>query len=155
MKTLLDIDKNVLIDYQDFDKVNENWHIGSYLNMNYDLNAAVAFSKLFFPDFIEIEGCIILAIRYDKEVFKQWQKELKGNTSEVEKMCNLYELKDFFHINIKDDQNENYYEKALDYLGMSLKNSWDINLSKLYPDRKFKVEVFEEYDSKFITLFTV
>lgn len=155
MKTLLDVDKNILKDYQDFDKVNENWNIGSYLNIFYDLNAAIAFAKLYFPDFIEDRNCVILSIRYDVNVFEQWYYELKGNTSEVEKMCNLYELKDFFHINSVGYQGDDKYEKALDYLGIALKRAWEVNLDRLYPNRNFKVELFDEYGSKFITFFSI
>ena len=155
MKTLLDINKNILIDYQDFDNVNENWNIGSYLNTFYDINSAIAFAKLYFPDFIEEKNCVILSLRYDKGIFEQWHKESKGNVSEIEKMCNLYELKDFFHINPIEFNSEEEYQKVIDVLGEVLKKSWDINLKLLYPNNQFKVVIFEEYESKFITFYSL
>ncbi len=147
-KTLIQFDYSVLKGYSAFDKVNKDWNILSYLNHRYDANAALAFSKFYFPDFVEVRGCIVLSFLYNQETFDSWFKELKGEVAQVEKMANLYELKDYFHINSDDQVN-------LDSLGQVLKRCWEINLSLLYPDRSVQVNTFEEYGSKFITLHTI
>ena len=149
MQTILNVSTNLLRDYTDFEKVNDNWNILSYLNYNYDINAALSFSKLFFPDFIEENGCIVLSFLYNKENFNEWFDEFNGNKSEIEKMCNLYELKDFFHI--KDERNE----EVLREFGKVIQKSWEINLSILFPQKKFCIKVFEEYNSLFLTLYQV
>lgn len=149
MKTILNIPTNLLREYSDFEKVNNNWNILSYLNYNYDINAALSFSKLFFPDFIESKGCVVLSFLYNVENFNEWFEEFNGNVSEVEKMCNLYELKDFFHINSENN------EDALQEFGKVIQKVWEINLSILFPQKKFCINVFEEYSSLFITLYQV
>jgi hypothetical protein len=153
MKTLINVDSSVLIDYDEYKSVNKDWNITSYLNTFYDLNTAIAFSKFYFPDFIEVSGCIILACRYNEEIFMNWFKELKGDIVLIEKMCNLYELKDFFHINTSK-YSEEEYDKSLNIFGVILKKSWEINLKSLYPNKTFHVQLFEEENSKFITIYS-
>jgi len=155
MKTLLNVDKSILKDYSSFEMVNDKWDIGAYLNTFYDLNAAIAFSKLFYPDFVETRGCVIISMRYDRENFESWYNECQGEISEIEKMCNLYEIKDLFHINPVEFNIEEGYSRAINILGDILKKSWDINLKLLYPDKRFNVDVFEEYDSTYITLYSI
>ena len=149
MKTNLNLSTNILKDYTDFERANTNWNILSYLNHNYDLNTALAFSKLFFPDFIEEKGCIILSFLYNYENMEEWYEEFNGKISEVEKMCNLYELKDFFHINGENN------DLAFNELGKVLQISWALNLNRLFPEKEFKVDIFEEYNSLFITLYQI
>jgi hypothetical protein len=150
IKTIIEIDHGILNDYLKFQSVNPNWNIGSYLNTFYDINSAIAFSKLFFPDFVEYRGCIILAFRFNQEICDKWFLELKGEISEIEKMCNLYELEDFFHINSNGYDKEKF-PVILDSFGNILKKSWELNLEKLYSDRTFELQLFTEFESKYIT----
>lgn len=146
-KTLVELDLSLLDSFSAFHDANKDWNILSYLNYKYDMNAALAFSKFFFPDFTEVRGCVVISFLYNPETFESWFSELRGEVSEVEKMANLYEIKDFFHINTPK-------KIDLDAFGKILKKSWEINLNALYPQKKFHVKLFEEYDSKFITFHT-
>lgn len=76
-------------------------------------------------------------------------EEFNGNISEVEKMCNLFELKDFFHINGENN------DIALNEFGKVLQISWALNLNQLFPEKEFKIDIFEEYNSLFITLYQI
>jgi hypothetical protein len=156
MKTLIDIDKTILNDYLLWENGNKNnWDITSYLNEFYDINAALAFSKLFFPDFIEKKDCIILGFRYDEKIFKQWYDNFNGDISSVERYCNLYDVADYFHINSPQYASDELYQKAIDELAKALKASWEANCKLLFPDKKVVAEVFSEYDVTRITLYTV
>lgn len=154
MKEIIKLNHNILKEYDNWAKANPDWNISSYLNFYYDINAAIAFSKLYFPDFLEKKGCVLLSFRYNENIFNDWYEEFSGNISNIEKMCNLYELKDFFDIN-KDEYILNNLSEMLETFGNILKTSWELNLSKLYPNSAFKVDVFEELDSKFITLYSI
>ncbi len=154
-KTLLEIDLNVLSEYEALQNLNKkNWDIAEYLNLKYDINAAVSFSKLYFPDFIEKEGCVILAFRYNEDIYNQWKLKFNGNKSEIERMCNFYEVNDYFDFTKNEYNSAEHYEKYLQQLSCALRTSWQINLNLLYPNRKFIVEVFEEYETKRITLYS-
>lgn len=51
-KNIFKLNISLLSDYDEFLNANpDNWNIVSYLNLKYDTNAALAFSKFFFPDF--------------------------------------------------------------------------------------------------------
>lgn len=146
--SIINFSANVLKDYSDFEKVNDNWNMLSYLNYNFDQNTAIAFSKLYFPDFIEYEDCVILSFLFNIENFNEWFEEFSGERRNIEKMCNLYEVKDFFHINSSEMD-----EDSLKLFADILSTVWSINLSKLYPQKKFKIDVFKEYESLYITFY--
>lgn len=153
-KSLLDIDLNVLKDYSSFEALNkDNWDITSYLNLNYDMNAAIAFSKLYFPDFIEKEGCIILSHRYDEQTFKEWYLHFNGDKKAIESICNSYEIMDYFVNNRSKEEPLNIYNKALDEFAKALKKSWEINCKLLFPNNNIIVEIYDEYDTTRITLY--
>lgn len=148
-KNIINLNTDLLSDYLDFERVNSDWNIGKYLNFNYSLNDALAFSKFFFPTFIFYKGCVVLEDRFDKETFELWFDKFNGEVSKIEKMCNLYELKDFFHINSEDNSIE-----RLKQLGIILQQSWRINLDKLFPQISFEIIVFEEFEELFITIYS-
>jgi hypothetical protein len=45
---------------------------------------AVAFSSLFWPEFVEVEGCVLLRERYSPSNFEDWWKGLSGDRSRIE-----------------------------------------------------------------------
>ncbi len=110
---------------------------------------AILFSRLYFPEFVEVNDCIILKERYHKSIFNEWFRALNGDITEVEKMYNLYEVKDLFHIN-----DCNISEEKIQTLASLLSTSWEINLSILFSHRKFTVKVFQESDTTFITFYS-
>lgn len=63
---------------------------------------------------------------------------------------NLYELKDFFHINVNEDED---ISMQIPILGDILKLFWSMSFKQRFPFRKTSVEVYEEWDSVFITVF--
>lgn len=155
-RSLLDININLLREYKECaDSNKNNWEITSYLNLKYDMNAAIAFSKLYFPDFIEKEGCIILGFRYDEEIFNEWYKHFNGNISEIERICNRYEIMDFFELNRNPDERLDFYNQQIDEFASILKRVWEINCKLLFPERNFNIDVFDEYNTTRITLYSV
>ena len=153
MKTLVKINVSTLVDYEKWKAANlENWDISKYLNQFYDINAALALSKLYFPDFIEVNGCVVLLQRYDEQIFNQWHREFNGVISLIEEKCNLYEVADLFHINEVEYPTSEIYNEVIAGLANALKISWELNLKHLFLDRQFKVHVYDEYGSTYITI---
>ena len=146
--TLINLDTTVLKEYNAFAEANTNWNMHSYVNMKYDINAAIAFGKFYFPEFIEIKNCIILKERFNNSIFEEWYNEFVGDVSKIEKMCNLYEVGDFFHINTSLAD-----MKQIIQFGHILKKSYEINLKLLFPNREFEVNFFEENETQYITFF--
>lgn len=65
-------------------------------------------------------------------------------------MMNLYQLRDFFHLNkdFEDDEDE-----LLNILGEVLHYFWSQKLAHQYPDKNFNVLVFEDDQELFITVY--
>jgi hypothetical protein len=154
-KSLMAINTNVLIDYKQASTLNpDNWDISEYINWKYDMNAALAFSKLFFPDFIEKDGCIILSFRYNEETFETWKQHFNNDITAIETACNMYQISDYFSNNDVYESDEHFYE-AIKAFSHALKTAWQLNCKVLFPQRNIIVDVYGDREETKITLFTV
>jgi hypothetical protein len=107
---------------------------------------------LYFPDFIERDGCVLSGFTYNEETFQYWYEAFKGDIPAIERKCNLYEVADYFQLNRPLNESPDFYNLAIDELGKVLKRSWEINCKILYPDKSIVVEVFDDYGTTRITL---
>jgi hypothetical protein len=96
---------------------------------------AVAYSYLFWPTFVEVEGCTLLSERYDQANFRQWWERLSGHVPEVEKVINHVHLWDLF------PEEEGLPEGALEELACVMGKCWQQALTEAYPAREFEVRV--------------
>jgi len=76
-KSSVQLDTSLLPQYQEFRAYDSNLDLWNYLAMVGNYQMAAAFSKLFWPDFVEVEGCVLLAEHFDAKNFKHWQKHLR------------------------------------------------------------------------------
>lgn len=145
---------DLIEEYSEWKAANpDNFSWWSFVNMKANLDTALAFAKFFSPEIIDIEGYFLLKDKFSKELFESWKAECNWDKTNVEKMMNLYQLRDFFHINISDEQNEDEKLKAL---GKVLKFFWETSFKNAYPNRQIEVRVFEEDDGElFVTVFEV
>ncbi|MFJ7914727.1 MULTISPECIES: hypothetical protein [unclassified Lysinibacillus] len=113
-------------EFMEFKDVNQGkftWW--SYVNMKSDIKTALGFAKFFYPDVIEVEGCFLLKDKFSEKYFEMWKKECQKNKVNIEKMMNLYQIRDFFHINVDEDEN---LEEQIQTLGEVLKIFWSLKL---------------------------
>jgi hypothetical protein len=145
-------DDELIEEYQQWKKANPNsFNWWSYVNLKADLQTALAFAKFFSPELIEIDGCLILKDRYDEVLFHDWKKACGNDKTSIEKMMNLYELNDFFHINVNEMEDD---EEQVKVLGDVLKHYWSMAFKQGYPNRNIIIDVFMEYDGQlFITVY--
>lgn len=142
---------NIIGEYVEWKKANENkFSWWNYVNLKADLKTALAFAKFFSPELIQYKGCIILKDKFNKENFDLWQAECNFQKTDIEKIVNLYEVADFFHINTGADDN---YNEQLYALGQVLKYYWSISFKEQFPNNNIVVEVFTEFDDIFITVY--
>lgn len=143
---------NIVDEYVEWKNANpENFSWWKFVNMKSDIQTALGFAKFFYPDIIEIDGCFLLKDKYSPKIFKGWKKDCNNNKTDIEKMMNLYEVGDFFHINKSYSENEHLEVIAL---GNTLKHLWLLSFKDRFPNRKINVKVFEEYDGAlFITVY--
>ncbi|WP_019878470.1 hypothetical protein [Succinispira mobilis] len=129
----------------------KNFSWWNYVNLKSDLQTALGFAKLYYPEIVEVDGCILLKDKFSEELYELWRDECKGEKSCIEKMMNLYQLRDFFHLKTQDDGN---LESQIKALGDVLVLFWGMSFKNRFPERLIKVEVFEENDGEmFITVF--
>ena len=145
-------DDSIVGEYLEWKNANpENFTWWNFINLKSDLQTALGFAKFFYPDIIEVDGCFLLKDKYSSKIFKGWKKDCNNNKTDIEKMMNLYEVGDFFHINRNEYKNEDIQIIAL---GNVLKHLWLLSFKDRFPDRKINVDVFEESDGAlFITVY--
>lgn len=146
------IDPSIISEFTSWKKVNEDsftWW--SYVNMKSDIQLALGFANFFCPDLLLKEDCVLLKDHFDEEVYFDWKKELNGNKTEIEKIMNFYEVRDFFHIH--SDENDPFYEEQVKSLAKAIQFFWSLSFNYYFPDKKIVVTVFEEYNTTCITVY--
>lgn len=105
---------------------------------------AIAFSSLYWPEFVEVEGCVLLRERYSPSRFQDWWKELAGDRSRIEGVVNHVHLWDLF-----DLDGTSVPDEAVQDLAQVLGLTWRCALQHRFPERDFEVNVVlddsEEY----------
>ncbi|MBB4823293.1 hypothetical protein HNO89_000513 [Sporosarcina luteola] len=121
----------------------------SYVNMKADLNTALGFAKFFYPDIVEVEGYFLLKDKFSARNLSLWKTDCQHQKAEVEKMMNLYQVRDFFHLNAEDEN----VEDQIAALGKVLQTFWTLSFASRFPDRAISVPLWEESDGElFITV---
>ena len=126
---------------------NPNFVWWIYAMSRLDLQTAFAFVKLFSPTLIQMEGSMVLEEYFSMKAFEHLKQQY--NKTEIEKIMNLREIKDFFESTETIDDS---YHKQLCAIGEALKYFWGISFEQQCPDRTMVVDVFEEGGRSFITV---
>ncbi|MGH8603178.1 MAG: hypothetical protein ACREXR_10515 [Gammaproteobacteria bacterium] len=113
--------------------------VWDYLARQGGASLAVACSYLFWPSFVEVNGCVLLEERYEPENFREWWERLSGNIPEVESVINHVHLWDVFY----PDEDE-LPDGTLEELARVMAKCWECALSEAYPSRAFEVRLSVE-----------
>lgn len=138
---------------------NANITVWNYLNMRGDLELAVGFSKLFYPDFVEVEGCVLLSVAYSPDSYQRWKKALNGDRSHIETMLNYTRVWELFlgpttlpPAVIIDESTTS----ALSiYLGKVLAICWRHALHDAFPEKTFNIVYDESYHDPSVTFYQI
>lgn len=105
---------------------------------------AIAFSSLYWPELLEVEGCVLLRERYNPSNFRGWWDELDGDRSRIEGLINHVHLWDL--CGCSEDE---VSDEALQDLARILALTWRCALQHEFPDQTFDVRLVlddpEEY----------
>jgi len=106
----------------------ENWIdcIGNFKH-------AIAYSTIFWPDFIEFEDCVFKAQHFNEANVLNWLKHTSGDKQATEKVVNHLHLDDLFP-NAEDTTDEQE-----EYLANIIKEMWEMKLERDFPNRNFEV----------------
>lgn len=125
-------DTNALTDYSAW---KDSLSLIEYAGLKLTPDTAVAAAKLFWPDFVEHDGCVFHAFRFSLQNYKTWQEKFEGNASEIERMVNHVHLaQDLF-----SDFEDMAYHNVL-FLGQVLLKTWKHALETQFPGQVFEVQ---------------
>lgn len=115
------------------------WNDGKGIDANSWLSCvgsfahAIAYGELFWPDFVEHDGCIFFA-GFSEASYHGFLEQTKGNKKAVEGVMNHRHVLDLFpsdYANATRDQ--------IVYLGRLLREMWETKLRRDFPQKTFVV----------------
>jgi hypothetical protein len=82
-------------DFYQWKKVNnDDFSSWDYLFEIANVEIAIAFTKLFWPDFVEHEGGIFLQEVFNLEIYEQWKSQLGNDINAIERVVNHQHIED-------------------------------------------------------------
>jgi hypothetical protein len=111
--------------------------IDGWLSCSGSLELAIAFSTLFWPRFVEHDGCVLFE-GFSAGSFDGFMRQAKSNRAGVESVMNHRHLMDLFSHAAGAVVTEPSCEQ-LEYLGSVLRDAWETKLSRDFPNRQFTV----------------
>ena len=114
--------------------------IDSWLGFKGNYELAIAFSRLFWPEFVEHDGCVFFA-GFSLESFRGFMAQCNGDRASVEQVMNHRHLLDIFH-----HAADTATLDQLTFLGTVLRETWRAKLARDFPSRSFEV-TFDHADA--------
>ena len=139
---------NNLQSYQQWKQANgKALSLWDYLFGVGNVEIALAFSKLFLPDFIEYDRGIFLSETFNQKVFEEWKTKLENDINAVEKVMNHIHLE-----NILPEAEKAGIENILE-IGKIISQMWESRLKLIYPNKCFQVECDRDDSTVIVTFY--
>jgi hypothetical protein len=120
-------------------KFGDAFDVDDYLDIEAGADRAVAFTRLYWPAFVEVRGCVLLANRYTDENLEEWWQSLGGDRRAIEVTINHVHLRDVF-----PRSKSGVPDEGLSHLAEVLGKTWGAAAREQFPDREFVVSVTGE-----------
>jgi predicted oxidoreductase (fatty acid repression mutant protein) len=91
-----------------------------------------AYQEMFWPDFIEHDGCVFLA--FNRNAYQQWHRQTGGDRRKIESLMNHRHVVDLLPKAV-----ESPTRGLVILFGQLLRDVWDAKLRRDFPTRKFCV----------------
>lgn len=118
----------------------------NFLTHNTTIGVWLSLSRLFWPHFKEVQGCVLWEGFYNPDNFQMWHRELNGDPQSLEATINRLRMWDI--IDCEDSPADN---AALDSIADSLRNCWAAALREKYPNIDFSVVVIATEDGPIVS----
>ena len=112
-----------------FEWVDDLSPVGWLANVG-SLGHAIAYAELFWPSFVERDGCILLTGRFDQASLQRWMAAAGGDKRAVESVINHTHILDLF---VKYEI-EPTREQVV-WLGRVLREMWQAKVDRAFPGR--------------------
>ena len=106
--------------------------IDVYLSGCGNFELAIAFRRLYWPDFVEHDNCVLLP-NFSLKTYDAILKNHNGDRAEVEALLNHQHILDLFPLS------DATTEAQIRYIGQTLQEVWTAKLKRDFPNRTFEV----------------
>jgi hypothetical protein len=130
-------DYNLLRSEADWD-----YTLRNYVESRGSVELAVAFAKLFWPDFVEHRGCVLLSDGFTRENFAEWWDRLGGDCAAIERELNHLHVSDL----VPSDKTE-LDLSVYQFLGATIAEMWSSRVRAQFPNRRFIVRLEDADDA--------
>lgn len=129
--------------FADYRRLNDGRpRLWSIIENDADASQLAAYASLFWPAFIEVKGCVLLAAHYYEDAFQGWWEKLNGDRQRIELMINNLE------VGYLCAQRELEFDPRVETaIANSLAGCWRAALEDWYPKRIFDVKVTAATDN--------
>ncbi|WUH91941.1 hypothetical protein OG900_18735 [Streptomyces sp. NBC_00433] len=117
-----------------------------FLSQSTGIAEWIALSRVFLPEFVEVDGCVLWDRSYDPENFGTWRSTLDGDVTAIE--ATLNQLKLYLYVDIADDATSR--ANALS-LAEDIATVWRIRLTTTFPRRSFSVQAMDTEDGPVVS----
>ena len=117
-----------------------------FLSAHTGLTEWIALSRVFLPQFVEVEGCVLWDRSYDPENFRTWRSALNGDVASIEATLNQFRL--WQYIGIEEDAESEANAFAL---AQEIATSWRLTLGRAFPHRSFDVQATDTVDGPVVS----
>ena len=136
-------------DFYDWKSKNNDFSLFDYLPIKINSEQLLLANLLFFPKFVEEDGCIFIEESRQKKFLQQAKNSCKDKFS-LEKYINCVFLECMFNCETDKDR------KLIQHLAEHIKHSWDLWFKEKYPKLNMVTEIYEdEFDGWCITCYQV
>ena len=129
----MSIDLSTLPSLGEWAEGNESFTPLTWLHAESNIETAVAFTALFWPDVIEHDGAVFLRAFFDAKVYEGWRNKLGDDRAGIERVMNHRHVGDLLpgagRVGFSN----------LQHLGQVLAATWRARLASAFPDRRFEV----------------
>jgi hypothetical protein len=103
-----------------------------------DVEHAIVYARLFWPEFLEHDGCLFLSDNFTVEEYGTAMEQCTGDRTAVEEFMNHRHVAQLFR-----DQERQPTREQIVHLGRVLKETWQCKLNRDFPNRAVTVDFSE------------
>ncbi|MET9411550.1 hypothetical protein ABZX90_38275 [Streptomyces sp. NPDC002935] len=111
------------------------YSLQGFMAANVTVADATALMALYWPKFVEYQGCVFLGFKFSPEGVDRWLERLPGDLRAVESVVNHVHLWDYFTLTSDAEY------AALPELAADIAVIWQSAARQAFPEREFDISV--------------
>ncbi|TCP69185.1 hypothetical protein [Baia soyae] len=141
IKTLYELNPDLFPEFQECKKINgESFDLYSLAGIKLDIEQMLLAGRILFPEFEEVDTMVFEKRIELREQIDHWRENGLPNW-QIEALLNHTHMYGAYVQDAVDAGDEHWFE-----LGKLLKMCYEFSLSRLYPNKKFVVDLYEDLD---------